>query len=206
MIAQLSGILFCKNQDAIVIDVNGVGYEVFVSKTTGELLPDSGLQITLHVYTHVTEGAVTLFGFLDETEKKIFKKLIRVSGVGPRIAMQILSGMTSHDLVNALIAEDLVRLTSINGVGKKTAERLIVELKDKLAGFSSGVMPLPLAAGKGVDSRGQTYREVLSALVNLGYHRLVAEKVLTQISIGANATVEDVLRRSLSSLSQGMNS
>ncbi|MDO8520372.1 MAG: Holliday junction branch migration protein RuvA [Deltaproteobacteria bacterium] len=199
MIAQLKGTLSRKSPDAIVIDVNGVGYELIVSKKTLGGLPPEGDLVQFEVHTHLTEGSLSLYGFVTPSEKALFRRLISVSGIGPRSAMQILSGLTSQELVHAILNEDLIALTAINGIGKKTAERLIVELKDKVLQFSDKVFReadgLPSAGGK-------TYEEVLSALVNLGYQKTFAERALTGVAIRAESTFEEVLKSTLSALSK----
>lgn len=203
MIAQLTGTLAHKSPEGLIVDVNGVGYEVFVSRTTLDRVPETGARLTLLIYTHVTEGAVSLYGFSTLREKNLFKKLITVSGIGPRLATQILSGLSSQDLVQALMGGDLIRLTGISGVGKKTAERMVVELKDKMLDFVDHTLIVeetyPKASFTGKD---QTYHEALSALVNLGYTKPLAERALSQLKIRPESTFEEVLKGSLGILSR----
>lgn len=200
MIAELKGRLSHKSAEALVVDVGGVGYELFISKKTFNRLPECGQPVNFLVHTHLTETSLTLYGFTDLHEKIIFRKLISVSGIGPRLAIQILSGLTGSELVSAILNENLVALTGISGIGKKTAERLIVELKDKVLGLSDKKGPetqLPLTARTG---RDKTYEEVLSALMNLGYNKPHAEQALRNVAIHPESTLEEVLKRSLSTM------
>ncbi|OGQ07772.1 MAG: Holliday junction DNA helicase RuvA [Deltaproteobacteria bacterium RIFCSPLOWO2_12_FULL_40_28] len=198
MIAYLSGKILQKTLNTLVINVNGVGYEVFISKVTLEKTPALGENIHLPIYTHVTEGSISLFGFFNPSEKIVFKKLLGVSGIGPKTALQILSGISTENLVRAVVEENVPKLTSINGIGRKTAERLVVELKDKLKElfdelslreFSDGVKPPVLV-----------YDEALSALVNLGYNKQEAEKVLGQIKLPKEAGLQEWLKHSLKAM------
>lgn len=196
MIALLKGILTYKSPEVLIVDVNGVGYELFVSKMTFSQMPEIGQSVELSIHTHVAEGILALYGFFTPLEKTLFRKLISVSGIGPRLALAILSGYAPHEIIAAILKENLVKLTSISGIGKKTAERLIIELKDKLmelAGFED--TPSPAMA-----SRGKTYDEALSALLNLGYNKTTAERALTQITIRSDASVEHLIRESLTAL------
>ena len=200
MISQLKGILAHKTPEGLIVDVNGVGYDVVVSLTTFYRLPETGSQVNLQIYTHVAEGTLALFGFADLHEKNVFKKLIGVSGIGPKLALTILSGLPVHELMEAIAAENMVKLTGINGIGRKTAERLIIELRDKLAPLAAIV-----ASEKSstiLAANGKTYEEALSALVNLGYHRAVAERALGQIKIRPDSNLENVLKDSLGVLSR----
>lgn len=200
MIAQLKGTLARKLPEAIVVDVNGVGYELIISKKTLGGLPPEGDPVHFEVHTHLTEGSLTLYGFSSPSEKALFRRLISVSGIGPRSAIQILSGLSSQELITAILNEDLISLTAINGIGKKTAERLIVELRDKVLQFSDRVVHEGdrLSPGTG----HQTYDEVLSALINLGYQKTFAEKALTGVAIRAESTFEEVLKNTLNVLSR----
>ena len=200
MISQLKGILAHKTPEGLIVDVNGVGYDVVVSLTTFYRLPETGSQVNLQIYPHVAEGTLPLFGFADLHEKNVFKKLIGVSGIGPKLALTILSGLPVHELMEAIAAENMVKLTGINGIGRKTAERLIIELRDKLAPLAAIV-----ASEKSstiLAANGKTYEEALSALVNLGYHRAVAERALGQIKIRPDSNLENVLKDSLGVLSR----
>ncbi|MDO8644104.1 MAG: Holliday junction branch migration protein RuvA [bacterium] len=199
MIARLVGKLASREEGCLILDVNGVGYEVTVSKMTARSLPKLGDPLTLLIYTAVRENDISLFGFLESAEKEIFEKLLLVSGIGPKLALTILSGIAPQELAASVHREDLVRLTAISGVGKKTAERIIVDLKDKLIAFggasSSGKRTIPTGNGK-------MFEDLLSALTNLGYHRNLAERTLSQIPLG-ELTLESGLRKALKELGSG---
>ncbi|MGH9518664.1 MAG: Holliday junction branch migration protein RuvA [Terriglobales bacterium] len=169
MIARLSGTLIERQPGRVVIETHGVGYELQIPVSTFEHLPAAGAAVTLLVHTHVREDALQLFGFATAAEKQLFEKLISVSGIGPRLAVALLGGLAADALASAIRQGDLPRLTSIPGVGKKTAERLILELRDK--------MPQELAAAPGSALSG-TAEDVLSALVNLGYPHAAAAKAV----------------------------
>lgn len=196
MIAELRGHLARKHADRAVLDVGGVGYEVFVSLNTFYRLPEIGEPLRLVIHTHVREDALQLYGFLDHEEKSLFLLLTGVSGIGPRLALNILSGTPLAELLEALEAEDLARLVAIPGIGKKTAERMIVELRDKLAKarLTGGAEP-GAAPARGVEA------EAVSALVNLGYRRPEAEKAAKAMAASGAATLEDVIRGALKRLS-----
>ncbi len=174
MIAHLRGQILSKSPNAVVVDCGGVGYELAISVATYTEIGDVGAEARLHVYTHVREDAFLLFGFVEITEKRLFEKLLTISGIGPKLAITVLSGISAERLVGAIRGGDHATLTKIPGIGKKTAERVVLELKDKLddlAGFA--------AAGVGAKpSLGATAEDVLSALVNLGYPRPVAQKAV----------------------------
>lgn len=172
MIAHLRGVLFSKQPGQAIVECAGVGYDVLISIPTFTGLPAEGEGVALHIHTQVSDDAIALFGFLDREEKRLFERLITVSGVGPKLAIKMLSGLSPERTVAALRARDHASLTRIPGVGKKLAERLVVELKDKLddlatAPVSSGSLPAAPAA-----------EDVLSALVNLGYQRPAAQKAI----------------------------
>jgi Holliday junction DNA helicase RuvA len=170
MIAHLRGRLFAKDPGHVIVEAGGVGYEVIISVPTFTALPAEGAEVSLHVYTQVREDILALYGFLDPKEKRLFERLITVSGVGPRLAVTILSGLSPERTVNAIRAQDHATLTHIPGVGKKLAERLVVELKDKLEDMA--------VAPAAVVSAGPAAEDVLSALTNLGYQRLAAQKAI----------------------------
>ena len=179
MISCLKGELFHKSPEKVTILVNGVGYEVFLSSTSHEKLPPLGEDVFLHIYTHVREDTLILFGFADSDEKAMFLLLINVSGVGPKLALSILSGIRPVDLARAIATKDVMRLTGLSGVGKKTAERLCLDLKDKV-GVIAGEDELPdFAAGSQVD--GNKEKDVISALVNLGYPQSRAYIALSEV-------------------------
>jgi holliday junction DNA helicase RuvA len=173
MIAHLRGKLIHKEPGRVIVEAAGVGYDVAISVPTFTSLPAVGTETSLHVHTQVSEDQIALFGFLDREEKRLFERLITVSGVGPKLAIKMLSGLSSDRTVQAIRAQDHAQLTRIPGVGKKLAERLVVELKDKLDDFA--VVPAP---STGV--QGPAVDDVLSALVNLGYQRPASEKAIEQ--------------------------
>jgi Holliday junction DNA helicase RuvA len=173
MIAHLRGSILEKQPGRLVLEAGGVGYDIAVSIHSFTSLPAAGAQAALFIHTHVREDALSLFGFAAREEKQLFERLITVSGVGPRLAITILGGLTPERLVAALRAQDHATLTRIPGVGKKLAERLVVELRDKLEGL--GGAPAPVA---GASAAGPAAEDVLSALVNLGYQRASAQKAV----------------------------
>lgn len=177
MIAHLRGVLLEKHPNQALVDVGGVGYDVTIPVSTFSRLPDAGKEASLHIHTHVREDLIALFGFLTKEERNVFERLISVSGIGPKLAVTVLSGLATEDLIAAVRNGDLVRLTRIPGVGKKTAERMVLELKDKL-----DVIP-----GASVKSMPQTpamtplEQDVLSALLNLGGQRAAAEAAMVRL-------------------------
>jgi len=173
MIAHLRGRLFSKQPGQAIVEAAGVGYDVTISVPTFTSLPAEGAEVSLWIHTHVREDALALYGFIDRNEKRLFERLITVSGVGPKLAIKILSGLSSERTVQAIRAQDHAQLTRIPGVGKKLAERLVVELKDKLEDFAAPPAPAATHHGPAAD-------DVLSALVNLGYQRPAAEKAIEQ--------------------------
>jgi holliday junction DNA helicase RuvA len=195
MIAQLRGTLGDKRPNQVLVDVGGVGYLVHIPLSTFYALGDLHSNVTLLIHTQVREDAISLYGFLSAREKHLFELLISASGVGPVLALKILSGMSVDDLVPAVRSGDLPRLTRIPGVGRKTAERMIVELRDKLA-----AMEIPDDARKPVTTTG-TAGDVVSALLNLGYDQHSAEQVVERArKDGAAETFEDILRGALQQL------
>ncbi len=202
MIVYLQGILHEINSDSLTILTGGVGYQVFVSKNTLGQITEPGEKIELKIHTVVREDSFQLFGFKNLSEKQLFLKLIQVSNVGPKLAMTILSGMPTRALAEAISREDLLSLTAISGIGKKTAERVIVELKDKIIDIlASGGESLPLSVIEKETPLDSTAEEVLSALMNLGYSRQEAQKALKAIPATQNLTLEALLRESLKALS-----
>ena len=192
MIALLRGRLLQKEATRLIVDVHGVGYDVLVPLSTFYQLPDAGAEVTLRVHTHVREDVIALFGFLTVLEQLLFERLIAISGIGPRLALAVLSGIEPADLVRAVQSGDVGRLTRIPGVGKKTAERIGLELKDRLP---EGLA----AAAAGEAGEGGLRPDLISALLNLGYHRPLAEKAVDAAleSEGGDATFERTLRRAL---------
>jgi len=206
MIAHLSGTLLAKQATSVILDVNGIGYEVTIPVTTFYDLADAGAQVQLRIYTHVREDALQLFGFKTARERELFMLLISVSGIGPKSGIAMLSGMSADEIIAAIRTNNLARLTAIPGVGKKTAERLVIELRDKMAALTSPALEEQLAAQPGaVPPTGDTlHDDTLSALVNLGYQRAAAEKAVAQaMHEGGDLSVELLLRRSLRNLSKG---
>ena len=195
MIAQLRGSLGDKRPNQVLVDVGGVGYLVHIPLSTFYALGDLHSNVTLLIHTQVREDAISLYGFLSAREKHLFELLISASGVGPVLALKILSGMSVDDLVPAVRSGDLARLTRIPGVGRKTAERMIVELRDKLA-----AMEIPIDERKPVTTTG-TAGDVVSALLNLGYDQHAAEQAVERAGkIGASETFETLLRGALQQL------
>src|SRR4029077_5015520 len=164
MIAHLRGKLLLKHPNQAILETGGVGYDVTISIPTFSDLPAAGSEVSLHVHTHVREDAIALYGFLRTAEKVLFEKLLTVSGIGPKLAITILSGMGADEMVGAIRGGDVARLTRIPGIGKKTAERMVLELRDKLP-VPTGAAEVSLAAASPIEE------DVLSALVNLGYQR-----------------------------------
>lgn len=167
MIAHLRGRLLAKTPQSVIVETSGVGYEVAISIPTFTALPAEGNEVSLLIHTHVREDAFALFGFMNRTEKRLFEKLLGISGIGPKLALTVLSGLSSERLVAAIHGQDHATLTRIPGVGKKTAERIVLELKDKLEDLA----PATIAGASTPVSE-----DVLSALVNLGYQRAAAQK------------------------------
>lgn len=174
MIAHLRGRLLSKSPNQAVVECGGVGYDVTISVATFTELPAEGAEASVHVHTHVREDAIALFGFSDVQEKKLFERLIGVSGIGPKLAITVLSGIAASRLVTAIRSSDHASLTRIPGIGKKTAERVVLELKDKLDDLVSA----PMEAVTGGIRLGSVGDDVLSALVNLGYARPIAQKAI----------------------------
>lgn len=195
MIAHLRGRLLAKRPNQAVVETGGVGYDVTISVPTFTELPAAGHEVALHIHTHVRDDAIHLYGFQRAEEKRLFERLIQVTGIGPRLAITILSGIPVEQMVAALRSSDVVRLTRIPGIGKKTAERLVLELRDKveeLAGTEAGAaaaMPLE--------------EDVLSALTNLGYARPAAERALAAAAKnGAHRSFDSLFREALAALSR----
>jgi Holliday junction DNA helicase RuvA len=194
MIAHLRGRLLSKHPNQAIIETGGVGYDVTISVPTFSELSAAGHEVALFIHTHVREDAIALFGFLRAEEKQLFEKLISVSGIGPKLAITILSGMPTPDMVSAIRGNDVARLTRIPGIGKKTAERMVLELRDKLEAF--GAAPTVAATTPAEE-------DVLSALVNLGYQRAAAERAVAAAAKGTNGADFDALfRDSLAALSK----
>jgi Holliday junction DNA helicase RuvA len=196
MIAHLHGRLVAKHPNQAVIDVGGVGYDVTISVPTFSDLPGLGGDVSLHIHTHVREDLIALYGFLRPAEKQLFERLITVSGIGPKLAITTLSGMPADEMLGAIRGNDVARLTRIPGIGKKTAERMVLELRDKLPAVVAGDA-LTVPALSAVEE------DVLSALLNLGYQRPAAEKAVAATAKDGKAGSFDLMfRGALSSLSK----
>ncbi len=193
MIAQLRGTLLDKRPNQVLVDVGGVGYQVHIPLSTYYSLEDLHSTVTLLVHTHLRDDGISLYGFLSSREKQCFELLIGASGVGPVLAMKILSGMNVEELVPAIRSGDLAALTRIPGVGKKTAERIVVELRDKLAAMETHSAPRP-------PSPEGPAEEVISALVNLGYEERDAKKAVEEAKHDAGTEFNDLLKASLQRL------
>lgn len=195
MIALLTGQIAHKSPDHVILDVHGVGYRVMIPFSTYYELPEEG-QATLHIHTSVREDAILLYGFRTRTEKSFFQLLISVSGIGPKLARDILSNIQPPQLAAALQQGDLHKLSAIPGIGKKTAERLVLELKDKAGKLDSGSIPAVDAVGRTLPA-GSVLDDVSSALVNLGYKDPQVRKVLAELDCAGSASVEEVLKQAL---------
>lgn len=193
MIASLRGRLLSKHPNQAIVEAGGVGYEVNISIPTFSRLPALGSEISLSIYTHVREDALTLFGFLRTEDKQLFEKLIGVSGIGPRLAITILSGMAADGMVAAIKGNNIAALVRIPGIGKKTAERMVLELRDKLDSFGAEPALSPVSPVE---------EDVLSALLNLGYNRGLVEKTLAQLAKGPEESFDNLFRRSMAALAK----
>lgn len=192
MIAYLHGTIFEKQPDKVIVDVHGVGYEVFIPISTYTSLPSKGAPVALYVYTYVREDSIQLYGFLSAEERAIFEKLITVNGVGPRVAISLLSGMRPNELAAAIQSGEAQRLTRIPGIGRKTAERIVLELREKIQ-LPSGQ---PVAAGQ--PPLSQVEQDVISALVNLGSKPEAAEQAVRRArSMLPDADFEQLFRKAL---------
>ena len=174
MIAHLRGKLIARHPNQVIVETTGVGYDVTISVPTFSELPSLGSEVALHIHTHVREDQISLYGFLRMEEKQLFEKLLTVSGIGPKLAITILSGMPADEMTGAIRGNDVARLTKIPGIGRKTAERMVLELRDKLPPAGADQVHV-------VPSLSAAQEDVLSALMNLGYQRPVAEKALTAV-------------------------
>ncbi|HUH66334.1 MAG TPA: Holliday junction branch migration protein RuvA [Syntrophales bacterium] len=197
MIALINGLLIHKATSSVIVDAGGVGYRVFVPLTTFYALPDISKPVTLHVHTHVRSDAINLFGFGTGREKEVFELMLSVSGIGPRLAMNILSGISAEELAKAVSDGNLSRLVSIPGVGRKTAERMILELKEKMVKLGES----EIVGGGGSDEKGFGIirDDALSALVNLGYKTNRAKEVLDKIvaESSESLSIDVLLKRAL---------
>lgn len=197
MIAHLRGSLIDKHPNRIIVDVGGVGYDVSVPLSTFYVLGEAGATVALRIHTHVREDALSLFGFATRLEQELFERLIGVSGIGPKVGLAVLSGIEPPDLIRAIERGDLARLTAIPGVGKKTAERIVLELKDRLPRSAEATLP-------GEPAPADALRDdLLSALINLGYHRPLAEKAVeSTMTRAVGGDFEQHLRHALRELAK----
>jgi Holliday junction DNA helicase RuvA len=194
MIAHIRGRLLSKHPNQAIVDCAGVGYQLAITVPTFSGLPEEGSEVSLFVHTHVREDQLALFGFLKTDEKALFEKLIAVSGIGPKLAITVLSGMSAPDMIAAIRSNDLTRLTKIPGVGKKTAERMVLELKDKLDQFSTTEATTIAPATSPLEE------DILSALVNLGYQRAAAERALQSLGPANGRGFEQLFRSAMSAI------
>jgi Holliday junction DNA helicase RuvA len=202
MIGFLSGKILEKDANTVIVDVGGVGYEVTIPLSTFYELGDVGADIKLRIFTLVREDALQLFGFKTARERDLYLKLVSVQGIGAKLGIAMLSGMSADEIVTAIRTDNIARLTSIPGVGRKTAERLVVELRDKIGELSVAAAAVSASGGK--EARGDTvFDDALSALVNLGYQRTAAEKALQETAKeGTELTVQKMLRGALQKLAK----
>ena len=196
MIAHLRGRLLAKHPNQVILETGGVGYDVTITIPTFSDLPNPGSEVALHIHTHVREDQIALYGFLRPAEKQLFEKLITVSGIGPKLAITILSGMPADEMVGAIRGNDIARLTRIPGIGKKTAERMVLELRDKLPPIGGPEAPA-------IPAMSAIEEDVLSALVNLGYQRQAAERALASgAKNGKDGSFETMFRNTLAALAK----
>jgi Holliday junction DNA helicase RuvA len=206
MIAHLSGTLLAKHATSVIVDVGGVGYEVTIPVTTFYDLGEANSPVRLQIYTHVREEALQLFGFRTLRERELFTLLISVSGIGPKSAVAMLSGMSADEIVTAIRQSNYARITSIPGVGRKTAERLVIELRDKMAALSSPALEEQIERGgpTAAQSEDALREDTLAALLQLGFPKPAADKAINgAMQEGGDLSVETLLRRSLRQLSKG---
>lgn len=197
MIALLTGKIAHKSPEYIILDVNGVGYRVQIPFSTYYELPDTGAQISLTIYTHVKEDAISLYGFRTPAEKSFFQLLISVSGIGPKMGKDILSNVQVDELAAAITRGDLARLSAVPGIGKKTAERMILELRDKVLKME---LAAPVSDGERAVPAAGIEEDVASALINLGYKEAVVKKTLSEMRIAPDASMEEALKQALKAL------
>jgi len=202
MIAHLTGILFSKRPQSVVVDTTGVGYHIYIPLSTFYQLPDEMEKVSLHVYTHVRQDMLQLFGFQTETEKEIFLLLISVSGIGPKLGLNILSGIGIGELLSAIMSADSERISAIPGVGKKTSQRITLELKEKVSDVAEGIEVPPREK---VQIRNkEIFDDALSALINLGYPSKSAKIVIENVLRNDNdINLDTLLKEALRNLASG---
>ena len=202
MIAHITGILFSKSPQSIIIDTAGVGYQIFIPLSTFYQLPDEMEKVSLHVYTHVREDMLQLFGFQTEIEKKLFLLLISVSGIGPKVALNILSGIELKDLLSAIVRADSERIATVPGVGRKTSQRITLELNEKVSDLSEGMGVRPRE--KAEIRHKENFDDALSALINLGYPSRSAKKAIEHaLRRESEINLETLLKEALRNLARG---
>jgi holliday junction DNA helicase RuvA len=194
VIAHIRGQLISKHPNQAIVDCGGVGYDIVITVPTYSDLPEASNEVSLFIHTHVREDQIALFGFLRAEEKQLFEKLITVSGIGPKLAITILSGMPTPDMVGAIRGNDIQRLTKIPGIGKKTAERMVLELRDKLDAFGTTTAPMTKTL--------PIEEDVLSALENLGYQRALAQRAMAVVAGVGAQTFDELFRRTLGVLAK----
>jgi len=201
MFALITGKLAHKSASEVIVDVGGIGYQVYIPLSTFYELPETGDHVSFHIHTHVKEDAIQLFGFRSHEEKSTFKLMIQVSGIGPKLAINVLSGISAPELARAVSGGDLARLVTIPGIGKKTAERMVLELKDKFSKLVKEEMAGPAMTQVPDDI---LMNDALSALENLGYKQPVAKKALEQVrgSLDGDLTIEELLKLALKFLAK----
>ncbi|HZI93625.1 MAG TPA: Holliday junction branch migration protein RuvA [Patescibacteria group bacterium] len=200
MIARLTGRLVEKQPHQVIIEAGGVGYRAFIPLSTYYTLPDEGAEVTLRTHTHLREDVIALYGFSSPDEQELFERLIEISGIGPRLALAMLSGLSAADLVDAIVEGDAGRLRGIPGVGPKTADRVVLELRDRVRRSRSNAGGESAGAGGGPAGSSAMRRDVVSALVNLGYRESLAESAVRRALDGKQANgaaLQEVLKRSL---------
>jgi Holliday junction DNA helicase RuvA len=199
VIAYLEGLIKSRAADHVVVLVNGVGYQIFVTPASIAQLPAAhDAKIQFHIHTHVREDQLTLYGFLTAHELQIFQRLLNVQGIGPKLALTVLAGLAPQDFVSAVVNDDLVRLNAIPGIGKKTAERIVLDLKDRL--IKDGMVTLPAIAGSATPSGIKN--DVVSALLNLGYNRPDAERVVARLKPKDDASISQLVKDALKEISR----
>jgi Holliday junction DNA helicase RuvA len=201
MIAFLTGTILEKTPSALIVEVHGIGYQIFIPLNTFYRLPEVKESVSLHIHTHVREDALQLYGFLSPLEKELFLLLLGISGVGPKVALGILSGMELMELVQALRDGNVDRLRAIPGVGPKTAGRLVLELREKVNALSPAGLQTPISTGSESD---KIKEDALSALVNLGYHRIEAKRIVDKIAeeTADSESVEGLIKKALKKLAK----
>lgn len=198
MIAYLEGTLKSRGTDHLIVSVGGVGYHVFVTPSIAEKYCEINSVIELHIHTHVREDQIALYGFPTPHELRIFQRLINVQGIGPKLALGVLSGLPANDFVSAVVNDDLTRLNAISGVGKKTAERIILDLKDRL--IKDGMVTLPVLGA--TSAKPTVSGDAISALVNLGYNRQEAERALISLGNPADMPISQLIKAALKELAK----